>query len=318
LLPGTIRTSNSIERKTTNMENELQGIFTPNMVPLDDAGNINEDELRRYIDWLIGSGVQGLYPNGSTGEFLRFTADERRQITRIVCEQCHGRVPVLAGAAEANVRETLRACEVYADYGARAVAIVSPYYYRLRPSSVYAYFHAIASQSPIDVTLYNIPLFATPIDIETIKRLAELPRVVGIKDSSGDIAFMLRMMAELKPVRPDFAFMTGWDAALLPMLMIGCTGATLASSGVVPEVTRRLHDLITNGQYDAARPLQLELTRLFDLLITGDEFPEGFRSAVRHRGFKMGQSRQPQVPDHRAINPDVIATHLTALLASAK
>src|SRR5690606_2595432 len=109
-----------------------------------------------------------------------------------------------------------------------------------------------------------------------------------------DIAFMLRMMAAVKPVRPDFIFMTGWDAALLPMLMIGCNGATLASSGVVPEVTSRLYELATSGQHDAARLLQLDLTRLFDLLITGDEFPEGFRAAAVQRGFAMGSGRQPR------------------------
>src|SRR5437588_6500635 len=126
------------------MPHKLTGIFTPNLVPLDSRGNINEDELRRYVDWLIDRGVHGLYPNGSTGEFTRFTVEERRRIVQVVCEQCRGRVPVLAGAAEANVRETLAACEVYAGYGARAVAIVSPFYYKLSPESVYAYFREIA------------------------------------------------------------------------------------------------------------------------------------------------------------------------------
>src|SRR5512136_3033286 len=101
------------------------------MVPLDERGKINEPELRRYVDWLISKGVHGLYPNGSTGEFVRFTPEERRQIIRIVCDQAAGRVPVLAGAAEANIKETLLACEHYAHCGARAVAIVSPFYYRL-------------------------------------------------------------------------------------------------------------------------------------------------------------------------------------------
>src|ERR1700691_5573930 len=109
----------------------LQGIFTPHLIPLHASGNINEEELRRYIDWLIDRGVHWLYPNGSTGEFTRFTVEERRRIIKIVCEQCDGRVPVLAGAAEANVKETLRACELYRDYGAAAVAIVAPYYFRL-------------------------------------------------------------------------------------------------------------------------------------------------------------------------------------------
>src|SRR3954467_2525340 len=173
---------------------KLQGIFTPNIVPLDSRGQINEAEFRRYIDWLIERGVHGLYPNGSTGEFTRFTVEERRRIIKIACEQAAGRVPVLAGAAEANVRETLAACEAYHGYGATAVAIVSPFYYKLSPESVYAYFREIALNSPIDVTLYNIPMFASPIDVPTIRRLSEFQRIIGIKDSSGDVAFMGRMI----------------------------------------------------------------------------------------------------------------------------
>src|SRR5215813_4957796 len=105
----------------------LSGIFTPNIVPLDSRGEIHEAELRRDIDWLIDRGVHGLYPNGSTGEFVRFTAEERRRIVQIVCEQAAGRVPVIAGAGEPNLHETLAACEAYKSFGARAVAVVSPF-----------------------------------------------------------------------------------------------------------------------------------------------------------------------------------------------
>ena len=190
---------------TTATAAKIQGIFTPHMVPLDDEGQINEEELRRYVDWLIDHGVHGLYPNGSTGEFTRFTAEERRRIIEIVCEQTAGRVPVLAGAAEANVqRDASPPARPITDFGAAAVAIVSPFYYQLCPESVYAYFREIALASPIDVTLYNIPMFASPIDVPTIQRLAEFPRIVGIKDSSGDLAFMMRMIAAVRPLRPDF------------------------------------------------------------------------------------------------------------------
>jgi 4-hydroxy-tetrahydrodipicolinate synthase len=275
------------------MPQRLEGIYTPHIVPLDDQGRINEAELRRYVDWLISRGVHGLYPNGSTGEFVRFTPDERREIIRIVCHQADGRVPVLAGAAEANVRETLRACEAYAGFGARAVAIVAPLYYRLGPESVYAYFREIARQSPIDVTLYNIPLFASPIDLPTIRRLAEFERVIGIKDSSGDLAFMMRMIAAVRPVRPDFVFMTGWEAVLVPMLLVGATGGTNATSGVVPELTRSLYELTRGGRIDEAMRLQYRLLELFDAMLYSADFPEGFRAAVELRGFHMGRSRQP-------------------------
>ena len=273
----------------------LAGIFTPNIVPLDDRGEIHEAELRRYVDWLIDHGVHGLYPNGSTGEFTRFTAEERRRIIEIIADQTRGRVPILAGAAEANVRETVKACEHYHSLGCRAVAIVSPFYYKLTPAGMYAYFKEIADHSPIDITLYNIPLFASPIDVPTVQRLAEeCPRVVAIKDSSGDLPHMMRMIAAVRPLRPDFAFFTGWDAALMPLLIIGCDGGTNATSGVVPEITRKLYDLTMAGKLDEARDLQYRLLPLFDTMLYSAEFPEGFRAGLQLRGFNTGRGRQPQ------------------------
>ncbi len=278
---------------------KIAGIFTPHMVPLDGRGQIHEAELRRYVEWLIARGVHGLYPNGSTGEFIRFTPDERRRVIRIVCEQAGGRVPVLAGAAEANVRETLAACEAYAGMGARAVAIVSPFYYKLSPESVYAYFHEIALRSPIDITLYNIPMFASPIDAPTLRRLARLERIVGIKDSSGDVAFMMRLIAAVRPIRPDFVFLTGWEAVLVPMLLIGCDGGTNATSGVVPELTRAVYELTITGRIAEAVQLQYRLLELFDTMLYSADFPEGFRAAVELRGFQMGSSRQPLSPNQQ-------------------
>src|SRR6185312_9178978 len=272
----------------------LQGIFTPNIVPLDARGEINEAELRRYTDWLIDRGVHGLYPNGSTGEFTRFTPEERRRIIAIMADQNRGRVPILAGAAEANVRETLSACEYYHGLGVRAVAIVSPYYYKLSPASVYAYFAEIGRNTPIDVTLYNIPMFASPIDVPTVQRLSEeFEKIVAIKDSSGDLPHMIRMIAAVRPNRPDFSFLTGWDAALMPMLLIGCDGGTNATSGIVPEITRKLYDLTVAGRIDQARELQYKLLKLFDAMIYTADFPEGFRAAMQLRGIDPGESRQP-------------------------
>ncbi|UCD29954.1 MAG: dihydrodipicolinate synthase family protein [Planctomycetota bacterium] len=296
------------------MAEKIKGIFTPHMVPLDQNGQINEAELRRYIDWLIECGVHGLYPNGSTGEFIRFTPEERRRIVQIVCQQTAGRVPVLAGAAEANVEETIKACQTYHEYGARAVAIVSPFYYKLSPESVYAYFRQIALNSPIDITLYNIPMFASPIDVPTIKRLAEHERIVGIKDSSGDVAFMMRMISAVRPNRPDFAFLTGWEAVLVPMLMVGADGGTNATSGIVPELTRKLYDLAQVSQLNEAMNLQYRLLELFDTMLYSADFPEGFRAAVELRGFNMGMSRQP-LSEAQQIDRTALQKVLQCILA---
>jgi 4-hydroxy-tetrahydrodipicolinate synthase len=190
----------------------------------------------------------------------------------------------------------LFACQAYADMGVRAVAIVAPYYYKLAPESVYAYFAEIGRNSPIDLTLYNIPAFASPIDVNTIRRLADgFPRVIGIKDSSGDLAFMMRMISAIRPNRPDFTFLTGWEAVLIPMLMIGCDGGTHASSNVVPEITRKMYDLYRAGDTAGAMKWQYRILELFDVMLNLPfEFPDGFRAAAALRGFHFGHTRLPQ------------------------
>lgn len=283
------------------MAQPMDGIYTPNITPVDAQGRVDEDKLCAYVDWLIDRGVHGLYPNGSTGEFTRFTAAERRRIIQVLTQHVGDRVPILAGAAEANVRETIDACNTYGSLGVRAVAIVAPFYYKLGQEAVYQYFKEIADHVSVDVTLYNIPLFASPIEVGTVRRLAlDCPRVVGIKDSSGDIPHMMRMIAAVRPQRPEFSFLTGWDAALAPMLMIGCNGGTNATSGVVPELTRAIYEACTRGQWDRAMQLQYRLLPLFDAMISQPEFPEGFRRGALTRGWDLGRSRQPLSPDQIA------------------
>src|SRR5690606_16652282 len=162
------------------------------------------------------------------------------------------------------------------------------------PASVYAYFREIGRNTPIDVTLYNIPMFASPIDVPTLQKLSEeCERIVAIKDSSGDLSHMIRMIQAVRPNRPDFSFLTGWDSALMPMLLVGCDGGTHASSGVVPEVTRKLYDLSVAHRIEEAQRVQYDLVKIFDTMIYQAEFPEGFRAAVNLRGFQMGKGRQP-------------------------
>ena len=158
-------------------------------------------------------------------------------------------------------------------------------------------------------------MFASPIDVPTVQRLAEeCPRVAAIKDSSGDLPHMMRMIAAVRPLRPDFGFLTGWDAALMPMLLIGCNGGTNASSGVVPELTRKLYDLTLEGKLDTARTLQYRLLTLFDGMILSAEFPEGFRAALRLRGIETGVGRQPQSPVQQQ-SLETLSRELQCLLA---
>lgn len=279
---------------------KLKGIFTPNLVPLGRSGDINEGELRRYIDWLIEKGISGLYPNGSTGEFTRFSPEERRRIIEIVATETRGRVPILAGAAEANIRDTLGACKAYADLGCAAAAICAPYYFNLSQESVGEYFLQLARQSPIDIVLYNIPQFANEIGIDTVVRLADHPRVVGTKDSSRDFPRFLNIMNRVRPIRPDFSFLIGTEELIMASLIMGADGGTVATSGIVPEVVMKMYRETLAGNLEEARRIQYKLLELVNVMLFGAGFPEGFRAAAGLRGFVMGESRQPLSPKEKS------------------
>jgi dihydrodipicolinate synthase/N-acetylneuraminate lyase len=271
----------------------ISGVFVPNIVPYDERGRIAEDELRRIIRWLVKKGVTGFYPNGSTGEFIRLTCEERRRVVKIVAEEADGK-PILAGAAEANVELVLEMCRYCADLGCRAVSITGPYYFKLTQESIEAYFREIAAKSPIDIVIYNIPLFANEISIPVLKRLAlDCPRIVGTKDTSKDLCRFQTTLREIKSQRPDFAVLIGWEELLCTALFMGADGATLASAGIVPELVMGLYRDAREGRWPAARDAQFALLDLFSLMLTAPNFLEGFRVGYEVRGFKAGPGRFP-------------------------
>ena len=276
------------------MTPQIEGIFCPNMVPFDDGGGLNESELRRLIDFLIEAGISGLYPNGSTGEFVRLSYEERRRVVEIVTERTRraGRdVPVLAGASEANVDLTVDTLNYYADLGARAGALIAPSYFPMSQDSIQAYFEEIADRSRLDILLYNIPQFSNEIAVPTLVKLCRHPRVVGTKDSSRDLPRFMNTMHKVRPLRADFVFLIGCEEILLASLLMGGSGGTIATSGVAPEMIMKLYNLFREGRTEEAARIQYQMLDLIEVMLTGGDFPEGFRAGMTVRGFRMGRGR---------------------------
>jgi 2-dehydro-3-deoxy-D-pentonate aldolase len=292
----------------------IQGIFVPNLVPFTGDGRIHEGELRRLVNWLIEKGVTGLYPNGSTGEFIRLSFEERRRVIQVVVEENRGRVPVLAGAAESNMTMILEACRAYADLGCAAVSITGPYYYKVSQESIEHFFRELARRSPIDILLYNIPQFANEISVDVLTRLAmDCPRIVGVKDSSRDFPRFLNTLHAIKGQRPEFSCLIGCEEILFPALFMGGDGATVASAGVVPEVVMKLYREFLDGHWEAARHIQFKLLDLINAMLYGTNFPEGFRVGMSLRGFDMGTTRQLLSPQESSDLGD-IRSHIACLL----
>jgi 4-hydroxy-tetrahydrodipicolinate synthase len=299
------------------MTERIKGIYCPHIVPLDDSGAINETELRRLVDFLIEAGISGLYPNGSTGEFTRFTQDERLRIVQIVCSQAAkaGRpAPVLAGATEANVDLTVDTLNAYADLGARAGALVPPYYYKMSQDGIRTYFEEVAQRSCLPLMLYNIPQFTNEIAVDTLVALCRHPQIHGTKDSSRDLPRFLICMNKVRPLRPDFSFLIGCEEILLPSLIMGSDGGTIASSGVVPEMIMKLYNLFLESRIEEAKKIQYQMLELIEVMLTGADFPEGFRAGMRVRGFQTGRGRQHQSASSQ-LNIENITRTIQCLIA---
>ena len=268
------------------------GIFCPNIVIFDGQGKINYPEMERYVNWLIESGIQGLYPNGSTGEFVRLSWEERQDVVRLISEVNQGRVPVLAGASEANLRDVLKMAEFYASIGGvNAISLVPPYYYKISDESLFEYFAEIAEESPLDILLYNIPQFTQEISLELMERLLPYERIFGTKDSSRDQPRLINTMHRLRAVRPDYVVLVGCEEILLPSVMMGASGGTIATSGIIPEVIVELYEKARSGDIERARALQYRILDLINLMLLGINFPEGFKTGVAARGFDVGPAR---------------------------
>jgi len=294
----------------------LSGIFVPNIVPYDASGRIAEDELRRIIRWLAGKGVTGFYPNGSMGEFIRLSYEERKRVLKIVVEEAGGK-PILAGAAEPNVDLVLEMCRYCADLGCRAVSITGPYYYKLTQESIEQYFREIAAKSPIDIIVYNIPVFANEISIPVLKRLAlDCPRIIGTKDTSKDMCRFQMTLHEIKSQRPDFSVLIGWEELLCTAMFMGADGGTLSSAGVVPEVVMKIYNEARRGNWDEAKRVQYKLIDLFALMVGAPNFPEGFRAGYELRGFHAGHARFPLSAGEEAVI-ETMRGRLACLLADA-
>ena len=292
----------------------VAGIFVPTLAIVDDAGRLNEDEAARHIAWTLDRGAAGVYPNGSTGEFLRLDDATQDRITEIAVATVGDRGTVLAGASGGTAALALRRVRAAADRGCRVAAVVAPFYYRLGDDAVEAFYRELAADSPIDLLLYNIPLFASPIAVDVVARLAlDCPRIIGIKDSSGDLAHMQRMLSAVRPQRPEFAFLTGWDNVLASMLLLGCDGGTHAAANVVPEVLVQIRESVLDGDLQTARPLQAGLATLFDAMIGTGEFPDGFRIAAAARGLATRPGLLPRSEsDQQAL--DALAARMPELL----
>jgi len=267
-----------------------QGIMPALVTPFtEDGKHVNEDALRSVVRYCLELGVSGLVPCGTTGEFVNLTTEEKKKVISAVIDEANGKVKVVAGTGSSGTDQALEMTRYAKDVGADAALIVTPYYLKPADRGIYEHYDTIASQVDIPIILYNIPqVTGLSLPWQMVEDLAQIPNIVGVKDSSGQLSFIL---AVLEKVRDKINVMCGHDEIVVGALAAGCSGAILASANFMPDVWVQIQNAVEKGDLQSARELQYKVQKI--ARITARSGPVGTKQALTMMGVKVGPVRLP-------------------------
>lgn len=267
-----------------------EGILPALVTPFtEDGKTIDEQKLRTLVNHCINLGVNGVVPCGTTGEFVNLSDDEKRRVISTVIDEANGRVPVVAGTGASGTQQALEMTKYAKDAGADAALIVTPFYLKPADRGIYEHYSTIASAVDIPIILYNIPqCTGLPLPWQMVEDLAQFPNIVAVKDSSGQLAFIL---AVLEKVRDKINVLCGHDEVVVAALAAGCSGAILASANVIPDIWVQIYQHIKKGEIQQARELQYRVQKIARIIAGSG--PVGAKEALRILKMKMGPVRIP-------------------------
>jgi len=267
-----------------------EGILPALVTPFtDDAKSIDEERLRALVSHCLELGVHGVVPCGTTGEFVNLTIEEKKRVIKIVVDEVNGKVPVVAGTGASGTNEALEMTRYAKDAGATAALIVVPYYLKPADRGIYEHYYTIASQVDLPIILYNIPqCTGLPLPWQMVEDLAQIPNIVGVKDSSGQLSFIL---AVLEKVRDKINVLCGHDEVVVAALAAGCSGAILASANIIPDIWVQIYNHVKNGQLQKARELQYSVQKIARIIAGSGAV--GTKAALNMMKIKVGPVRMP-------------------------
>lgn len=229
-------------------------------------GRFDESAFRRLVEFQIAEGSSGLVPCGTTGESPTLSHAEHMKVTEVCIEVAAGRVPVIAGAGSNSTAEAVTLAKHAEDAGADAVLVVTPYYNKPSQEGLFRHFEAIHDATGLPIVLYNIPgRSIVDIGLETMIRLAALPRIVGVKDATGEIA---RVSAYREAIGHDFCQLSGNDETALAHFAHGGTGCISVSANVAPRLCAQFQAAMAEGDLVRARALDAKLYPLHTAMFT--------------------------------------------------
>ena len=245
-----------------------KGVMPALVTPLTDDGNkIDKSRIKTLVDSVIDGGVSALVPCGTTGEFQNLSLNERKKTIETVIDHTNGRVPVIAATGHSSTKTTIELTQHAKNVGAEAALVVTPYYHKPTDRGIYEHYRILAEAVDLPIILYNIPQ-ATGVNLswQMVEDLVEIPNIIGLKDSSGELRYMLSV---LEKTSTKFSVLCGHDEVVLPALAAGASGMILASANIIADIWVELYKAINKTYKYIRKGFSGKVFRTRDHLIFG-------------------------------------------------
>ena len=292
----------------------LDGVIVALLTPATEEGRVDHGALRRLVERLVGRGVTGVSPLGSTGEGYSIGLEQRLAVVDTVARSVPAGMPVVPGVFAHNHEQAVAEIAAYADHGGTAVLAAPPAYYPLTAAEQERYFSRLADVAALPLVLYNVPVF-TKIQIApaVAATLAAHPRVAGLKDSGRDLGYAARLLDAVAAAgaAADFSVLTGTDSMLVAYMLAGRQGTICADANVVPELVLAVYEAVRAGKLDDALRHEARLRAVQAALSIGAT-PAACKAAVAAAGIGEPWLVPPRLPLTEAETAQLLE-RLTAL-----
>lgn len=251
-------------RKATRFP--LTGIIPPIVTPLRDHNQLDIQGLERLVEHVLAGGVSGLFVLGTTGEGSSLSYRLRHEMVNRVCRQVNGRLPVLVGITDTAFVQSVELARDAANAGANALVVAPPYYPPEGQPELQEYLRHLVSELPLPLYLYNLPLVGkVSFELDTVRQAMDEPRIVGLKDSSGNMVYFHRVIGLLSR-RPDWSLFIGPEELLLDALFAGGNGGVSGGANLFPRLYVRLFEAVRACNIPRARELHDAMMQIRDSL----------------------------------------------------
>ena len=287
-----------------------EGIIIPVITPVDAQGKFNEPVYRQLIDFWADHGIDGVFPFGTTGEFYAFDNEVYRHVLEVTKDAVRGRMAVYAGANHITTAGAVELAKIAEEVGVDALSVLTPMFVSQTQDELLAYYTTIANATSLPIIIYNNkPKTNVTVAPETVRKLAQIKNIVGVKDSTGDMTNTeeyIRLTRDL----PDFRVLVGRDTLIYAGLCYGAAGAITSCANIAPDLAVTIYNCYKAGDQAGALDAQFKFSKLRISTNMGT-FPVVIKEGLRMMGYDVGDCIAPIAPlseDKRAELREVLTS----------